>query len=203
MNKTILLLLIAFSSSAFSQDDSGPFTILMGGQIGRFLVDGGGNFDKFYPDTKPSYTGLFGLGNGATFVIAKYRIFSASGQSQLTNVTATGVADWKQRILCAGFRMGGGKTPLYFDATYVLNHAEESISTLNPTVDILSATQKIDAKGVAFALGLCPRLAGPLTIDLSVEYSFMIQSPLNSAGRQIPNIGGWYYGGGFSFYFHN
>jgi len=200
--RLLISLVLCVTPSAFSQNGEGPFTILLGGQGGSFVVSGG-DFSKYYTNPKPAYTGLFGLGNGTAFAIAKYRIFSASGQSKLSNVAATGVADWKQRILCLGMRAGGQQTGIYFDATYVMNHAEESISTLNPAVDVLSATQKVDATGGAFAVGFAPRLAGPLSLDLSVEYSFMLQKPLNSAGREIPDIGGWYYGGGISFYFHN
>lgn len=204
MKKTILcFLIIASSSAVFSQHQSGAFTILLGGDAGVFNVDAGGNFNRYYTDRKLAYTGLFGLGNGSTFVIAKYRLYTASGSSKLTNVDATGTAQWKQRILSAGFRLRSGDSAFYIDATYLFNHAEESIATENPAVDVLSATQKINNNGVAFALGLAPRIAGPLALDFNVEYSVMLQNPLNDAGRQIPNLGGLYYGAGVIFYFNN
>ena len=204
MKKTLLFLLIIASSSAlYSQHGSGTFTILLGGNAGIFNVDAGGNFNQYYSDRKLAYTGLFGLGNGATFVIAKYRTYTASGSSKLTNVDATGTAQWKQHILSAGFRIGGEGSAFYLDATYLFNHAEESIATINPAVDVLSKTQKIDNNGIALALGLAPKIAGPLALDFNVEYSVMLRNPVNDAGRQTPNIGGLYYGGGLIFYFNN
>jgi len=204
MKRTLLFFLIIASSSAvFSQHGSGTFTILLGGNVGIFNVDAGGNFNQYYTDRKLAYTGLFGLGNGSTFVIAKYRLYTASGSSKLTNVDATGTAQWKQRILSAGIRLQSDNSAFYIDATYLFNHAEESIATLNPAVDVLSTTQKIDNNGVAFALGLAPRIAGPIALDFNVEYSVMLRNPVNDAGRQTPNIGGLYYGGGLIFYFNN
>ena len=204
MKKILLCILIAaVSSTSLSQPKTSAFTILLGGDAGIFNVDAGGNFNHYYNDRHLAYTGVFGLGNGFTFVIAKYRLFSASGSSKLTNVDATGTAQWKQRILSAGFRLHSEDSAFYIDAMYLFNHAEESIGTLNPAVDALSATQKIDNNGVSFAVGLAPRIAGPLALDFSVEYSVMLQNPLNDAGRQIPNLGGLYYGAGVSFYFNN
>jgi hypothetical protein len=204
MKRTLLcFLIVVSSSSAFSQHESGSFTILLGGDVGKFNVDAGGNFNRYYTDRKLAYTGLFGLGNGFTFVIAKYRLYTANGNSKLTNVDATGTAQWKQRILSAGFRLRSEDSAFYIDAMYLFNHAEESIATINPALAVLSATQKIDNNGLAFAVGLAPRIAGPLALDFNVEYSVMLQNPLNDAGRQIPNLGGLYYGAGLSFYFGN
>ncbi|HTR82057.1 MAG TPA: hypothetical protein VMM58_10545, partial [Bacteroidota bacterium] len=126
-----------------------------------------------------------------------------SGQSKVVNVDATGAADWKQRILSAGFRFHNGGSPVYIDALYVLTHAEESIGTTNPSVDVLTASQKIDDRGFAFAFGFAPRIAGPIALDFELEYSFMLRQSSNDAGRQVPNLGGLYYGGGILFYFNN
>lgn len=204
MKKSLLcLLVIASTSTVMSQPGSNAFTILLGGDAGVFNVEAGGNFNHYYSDRKLAYTGLFGLGNGMTFVIAKYRIYTASGSSKLTNVDATGTAEWKQQILSAGFRLRSNDSAFYIDAMYLINHAEESIGTVNPAVDVLSATQKIDNNGLSFAVGLAPKIAGPLALDFSVEYSVMLQNPLNDAGRQIPDLGGLYYGAGVCFYFNN
>ena len=202
--KVILLfsILMLFSSPAFSQNDVGVFTVLLGGSVGKIEMDGS-DFGAFYKDQQLVYTGLAGLGNGETFVIAKYRVFKATGQSKLTNSDATGFADWQQRILLAGFRVHPSGSVIYFDATYVFNHAEESIGTQNPVVDVLTASQKMDDNGFAFALGLAPRLAGPLALTFDVEYSFMLRKSSNDSGRRVPNLGGFYYGGGLSFYFNN
>lgn len=199
----LCFLFIGLSCSAFSQYESGVFTILLGGNVGKFNIDAGGNFDQYYTDQQLAYTGLVGLGNGVTFLIAKYRLFNSSGHSKLTNVDATGMAEWKQRILSTGFRLHSSSSAIYIDAMYIFNHAEESIATENPRVDVLTADQKIDNNGVAFAIGLAPKIIGPLALDINVEYSVMLRNPTNDAGRQIPNLGGLYYGGGISFYFNN
>ncbi len=197
-----IIFLCSVSSHLFSQSSAGAFTILMGGSVGKFNVDAGSNFNSMYSNRKLVYTGVFGLGNGSVFVIGKYRVFNATGQSTLTNIAATGSADWKQSILLTGLRFGPGGSALYFDALYVFNHAEENIATENPTVDALSANQKIDEKGFALALGLAPKIAGPLDLDFEAEYSSMTNKPTLNNGSSAPNLGGVYYSAGISFYFN-
>lgn len=203
--KTILFvsLFLLSASPLLSQNDVNTFTILMGGTIGEFRVDGGGNFQSFYTNTKLTPTGFFGLGNGETFLIVKYRIFQASGKSELKNLTATGNAEWKQTLLMGGFRLQPEGHAFYFDGMFVMTEAEESISTVDPVVDVLASTEKLKDKGFAFAMGLAPRLAGPLALNLEIEYSFMLRDSFNQDGRRIPNIGGLYYSAGLSFYFNN
>ena len=50
---TIVLLCLA-SSQFFSQNSTGAFTILLGGSVGKFNIDAGGNFNTVYSDRKPS-----------------------------------------------------------------------------------------------------------------------------------------------------
>jgi hypothetical protein len=157
-----LFLLCVSSSQLFSQNSTGAFTILLGGSVGKFTIDAGGNFNNIYSDRKLAYMGVFGLGNGAIFIIGKYRLFDASGQSALSNIAATGSADWKQTILLTGLRFGPGSSAIYFDALYVFNHAEENIGTISPAVDALSAGQKIDERGFALHSGLLRELPGLL-----------------------------------------
>ncbi|MGA9406789.1 MAG: hypothetical protein WBW71_06610 [Bacteroidota bacterium] len=198
-----IIFLCLVSSHLFSQSSAGTFTILMGGSVGKFNVDAGSNFNSVYSNRKLVYTGVFGLGNGSVFVIGKYRVFNATGQSTLTNIAATGSADWKQSILLTGLRFGPGGSALYFDALYVFNHAEENIATENPTVDALSTSQTINQNGFAFAAGLAPKIAGPLDLDFEVEYSFMSQKSTIANGSTAPDLGGMYYSAGISFYFSN
>jgi hypothetical protein len=198
-----IVLLCMVTSHLFPQSSTGAFTILLGGSVGKFNIDAGGNFNSIYSDRKLAYTGVFGLGNGAIFIIGKYRIFNATGQSTLSNNDVTGSAEWKQSILLTGLRFGPGGSALYFDALYVFNQAEESIAAVNPSVDALSTSQKIDENGFAFALGLAPKIAGPLDLDLEVEYSVMTQKPTLNNGSGAPNLGGLYFSAGISFYFNN
>lgn len=188
-------------SRLFPQNASGGFTVLMGGSVGKFNVNGGGNFNSIYSDRKLAYTGTFGLGDGETFLIGKYRIFSASGQSKLTNIDATGTAQWNQKILLAGLRVHPGGSALYLDVLYLFNHAEETIGTVNPSVNALSASQTIDNNGFALGLGLTPKIAGPIDLDMEVEYSATPQKLTNNNTETIPNLGGIYFGGGLIFYF--
>jgi hypothetical protein len=204
MKKLLTIILLCLTSSPlFSQNSTGAFTILLGGSAGKFNIDAGDNFNNIYPNKKPVYTGVFGLGNGALFIIGKYRVFNTSGQSTVTNSTATGSAEWKQNILLTGLRFGPGSSAVYLDALYVFNHVEEKIGTINPVVDALSADQKIDQNGFAFAVGLSPKLAGPLDLDLEVEYSAKIQKTSLANGTDAPNLGGLYLSAGLSFYFNN
>lgn len=204
MKKLLTILLFCLSAiPIYSQNEVGTFTILAGGSIGEFMIDAGGNFNDLYTNRQLSYTGVFGLGNGESFLIGKYRIFKATGQSKLQNIDATGKADWKQTILGAGFRYHPHGSSLYIDALYVFNHAEETIGTENPPVDFLAASQKLDDNGFAFALGIAPKLISPIALDLEVEYSFMLRKPVNDSGRRVPNLGGLYYSAGLSFYFNN
>lgn len=80
-------------------------------------------------------------------------------RGMLQNIDAIGTAEWRQRILSAGFRYHPQGAALTIDALYVFNHAEESIGTVNPPVDFLSATQKLDDNGFAFAVGAAPQNA--------------------------------------------
>ena len=187
----------------YSQNDVRAFTILAGGSIGEFTIDAGGNFKDLYSNRQLAYTGVFGLGNGESLLIGKYRIFTATGQSTLKNIATEGTANWKQTILEAGFRFHPNGASLYVDALYVFNHAEETIGTENPSVDFLAAHQKLDDNGFAFALGLAPKIVSPLALDLELEYSFMLRKPVNDNGRRVPNLGGLYYSAGLSFYFTN
>ncbi len=204
MKKLLTIILLFFvSTHLFSQSSTGAFTILLGGSVGKFNIDAGNDFNTIYANQKLTYTGVFGLGNGAIFILGKYRVFNTTGQSTLSNIDATGSADWKQNILLTGLRFGPGASAIYFDALYVFNHAEETIATENPAVDALSASQKIDENGFAVALGLAPKIAGPLDLDFEVEYSVMTQKPTLSNGSSAPNLGGVYFSAGISFYFNN
>ena len=204
MKKLLTIILLCFvSTHLFSQSSTGAFTILLGGSVGKFNIDAGNDFNTIYANQKLTYTGVFGLGNGAIFILGKYRVFNTTGQSTLSNIDATGSADWKQNILLTGLRFGPGASAIYFDALYVFNHAEETIATENPAVDALSASQKIDENGFAVALGLAPKIAGPLDLDFEVEYSVMTQKPTLSNGSSAPNLGGVYFSAGISFYFNN
>ncbi len=204
MKKLLTLVLFCLSPiSLYSQNEVGKLTILAGGSVGEFRIDAGGNFNDLYANRQLSYTGIFGLGDGETFLIGKYRIFKATGQSQLQNIDAEGKADWSQRILGAGFRCHPQGSSFYFDVLYLFNHAEETIGTENPPVDFLAASQKLDDNGFAFALGLAPKLVSPIALDLEVEYSFMLRKPVNDSGRRVPNLGGLYYSAGLCFYFNN
>ncbi len=204
MKTTLFVSLFLLSTAPLiSQNDLHTFTILMGGTIGEFRVDGGGSFDTFYPDRKVTPTGFVGLGNGETFLVVKYRIFQASGNSELKNLTATGKADWKQTLLLGGFRLHPGGSAFYFDGMYVINEAEESISTEDPVVEVLASSEKLKDHGFAFTLGLAPRLVGPLALNMELEYSFMLREARNRNGDKIPNLGGLYYSAGLSLYFNN
>ena len=204
MKKLPLLLIICCSSvTLHAGNEVGTFTILAGGSIGEFLVDAGGNFNDLYTNRQLAYTGIFGLGDGETFLIGKYRVFKATGQSKLQNIDAEGMADWKQTIICGGVRCHPQGSSFYFDALYVFNHAEETIGTQNPPVDFLAASQKLDDNGFAFALGVAPKVVSPLALNLEIEYSFMLRKSENDSGRKIPNLGGLYYSAGLSFYFNN
>lgn len=199
----VIIVVLLYSSPLHSQNELNTLTIILGGTVGEFLVDGGGNFNDFYTNRNLSYCGCFGVGNGETFLIGKYRLFNASGQSKLKNLDATGKADWKQSILSAGFRYHPSGSALYLEALYVMSQVKESIGTENPQVDVLSAGEELKDKGFAFSLGLAPKLLGPLSVNAEVEYSFMLREPHNRYDRRIPNIGGLYYGGGISLYFSN
>src|SRR3990172_6819030 len=110
----------------YARNEVGRFTVLAGGSIAELNVDGGGNFNEIYTNRQLSDTGFFGLGDGETFLIGKYRIFEATGESKLQNIDATGTAEWKQTIMSAGFRYHPQGGTLYMDALYVFNQAEES-----------------------------------------------------------------------------
>ena len=196
----LLAFLCALAFPLYSQNQIDTFTLLLGGTIGEFSINGGGNFNDLYTDRKLAYTGLVGLGNGETFLIGKYRIFKATGRSQLSNLDALGTADWKQTIITAGFRYHPGGGAFYLDVLFAYTHAEERIGTETPPVDVLSASEKLDDRGFGFALGISPKLFDPVAFNFEVEYTSMFRSTQNSAGRKIPNLGGFCYTAGISFY---
>ncbi len=201
MRKILTVILLCFASSQLhAQGSSGALTILLGGSAGKFNIDAGGNFNSIYSNKSLIYTEVFGLGNGGIFIVGKYRAFTLSGDQGGSNAAATASAEWKQRMLSTGLRFGPGGSAIYLDALYVFNHVEESIGTMDPTANALTGNQKIDQNGIAFALGLSPRLAGPLDLNLEAEYSFKIRTSTLQNGLDAPDLGGLYLSAGLSFY---
>jgi hypothetical protein len=198
MKKHLLIfLLVSLSFPLTAQNEVGVLTFTLGGTYGR-IKPASTKFQDIYSTPHPIYYGFFGAGNGETFLIGKYKMFSAKGKSEVTNVQIEGTAEWTQTMILGGFRYFPGGSSLFIDAMFFKTTVNEKISTRDPVVSELTGSETIKHTGLAGTLGFSPRLADPLCLHLEIDYSFTFDELKTKSGRSVPNLGGFSYSGGLS-----
>ncbi len=165
------------------------FSLTFAAAAGNYAVDAPG-FNDVYSNRSVSRAYAAGIGTNAVSVIAKYRQFFANGTSVTGGIDVPGKAEWKQKHYAVGFRFRTDDQFLYADLLYVISRAQETISTGEPVVDRLTATQENECKGYGAAVGLSMKLIGPIGLFIEGEYSAMVKRGRNAAGEAIPQIGG-------------
>ena len=162
---------------------------MVAGAAGNFAITET-KFNTIYSNRSISRIYMAGIGTNVFYFIGKYREFWATGKSDVANVAVTGKADWKQKFYSAGIRLHSDDHPIYAEVLYVLTRAEESITTIDPVVEELTAKEETENKGVGFSVGLTLKIAGPFRIFVEGEYCMMLKKGRNQFGRANPELGG-------------
>jgi len=149
------------------------------------------NFAKIYgSDDKMLPVLAFGIGYKDVYMVARYRLFEASGQSLVAGIDLAGTAEWREEIITLGLRTYEFR-PLYFELAYALGFVEESISTEQPEYSALNRTFITkDNQGLSAAIGLTIKLITGIYLTGELEYIYI---PINSeieAGNEKVNLGG-------------
>ncbi len=193
-------LCIVLAPLCAGENNEKHFSLLFGGGVGSFKMDDG-RFLMVYSNRSMTRHGFFALGDSRTYLIGKYRLFDATGKSELTNINVTGFSEWREIFYSAGFRLTVPHSPFYADVSYVIIKAEEKISTVQPVVNELTTSQKIENRGLSFGGGLAIEILSPFAIYGEGEYTFMLQKVQNDKKRDLPGIGGWNISTGIIFIF--
>ncbi len=170
-------------------DPGGRFSMTFGAAAGNFAIDAIG-FNDIYSNRSISRIYFAGIGTRSVSVIAKYRQFYAHGTSPTIGIAAAGKAEWQQKQYAAGIRFRSDNGFLYGDLLYVISRAQETITTVEPVVERLTARQESESKGVGAAVGLSVKILGPLGVFIEGEYTTMTNRGKNAQGENIPQTGG-------------
>jgi len=188
----VIIPLCLLSAFVHAQD---TFSIMVGGVIGYQHIEAS-KWSRVYKSPALSYGGLFGVGNGETFVFGKYRVIKTTGTSVLENITVNGKADWDERFIVAGLHTYVQNTPFEAGVGYVWLHATEKIWTENPAIPELSNSQTLTDHGVNVLIGLS--FGHDVRLNFDLEYIYLFDRSTTSDGHSGPNLGGLYYGTGIS-----
>lgn len=196
MRSSILsLAVLLFTFPLFGQEEvtetkRSPLFFMVAASVGNFSPNSGKQFTDVYSNRTVSKNYALALGARNIALIGKYREFSATGHSMVTNIDVEGKAEWKQKLYMAGIRIRGDAVPFYMDILYVSTRADESISTVSPTVVELSAMSSKESRGFCGAVGLAVNIAGIFGIFAEAEYSKMSSLEIELFKRPSPELGG-------------
>ncbi len=158
--------------------------------VGNFTMKADNDFRKIYSNMTLTKNFAAGLGTRSMVLIAKYREFSATGRSAVTNIDLLGKAEWKQKFYEAGIRIRGDEIPLYLDLLYVATRADEMITTESPVMAELTASSSKESRGIGGAVGISLKLAGMIRIFAEAEYCKLAELQIDLLGRPSPELGG-------------
>ncbi len=158
--------------------------------IGNFSPNSGKQFTEVYSNRTVSKNFALAIGARTFALVGKYREFSATGRSVVTNIVVEGDAEWKQKLYMAGLRFRSDDMPFYLDLLFVSTRADETISTVSPMIAELTAMNTKESRGFGGAIGLAVNLAGMLGIFAEAEYSKMSVLEINLFDRPSPELGG-------------
>ncbi len=163
---------------------------MVAGSVGNFSPNSGKQFTDVYSNRTMSKNIALAIGARTFALIGKYREFSATGRSVVTNIDIAGKAEWKQKLYMGGIRFRGDDMPFYLDLLFVSTRADETISTVSPVIAELTAMNTKESRGFGGAVGLTVKLAGMLGIFAEAEYSKMSVLEINLFERPSPELGG-------------
>ena len=186
-----LLLLVCLSLNNLAGQDR--FSVLAGGIAGYQKVEDE-NFRAVYGNSKFSYGGLVGVGNGEIYLGCKLRKMDiGDGSTKRNGVDFAG--DWREQLIVAGFHYYP-RVPLHVEAGYVWLKADESL-----TPPISSSIPKINRTyedhGIDFLVGLS--LGHDVRVNFDIEYILMLKNGSLSDGGTLSNLSGFYYGAGLCY----
>jgi len=184
--------------STTTEKKKNHFSIAFGAAAGNFSNKAPISND-IYSNRSISRIYFAGIGSNTFYIIGKYREFTAFGESILENINVKGKADWKQKFYNIGLRIHSDEHPIYAEVLYVITHAEESITTVDPVVPELTNSGKTKNTGMGFSVGLALNIAGPIAIFAEGEYSVMMRKEKNEYGRENPELGGFCASAGLLF----
>jgi hypothetical protein len=191
MKYTFVLLAVCLYLNTLAAQDR--FSVLAGGIAGYQKVEAE-SFRNVYGNSKFSYGGLVGVGNGEVYLGCKYRIMNVEDRStKINGVDFTG--DWKERLIVAGFHYYP-RVPFHVEAGYVWLAADESLTP--PFATSLSAVNRTyQDHGIDILVGLS--LGHDIRVNFDIEYLLMLKNGSLSDGGTLPNLGGIYYGAGICY----
>jgi hypothetical protein len=143
-----------------------------------------------YGSRLPTYSAQVGFGYRDILVVGKYQQVTASAASKVVNIKIATHAEWKQSIFGIGIRKYLEQLPVYYELQYIILQADESISTSNPVMPILTSSNSISDHGFALCLGCAPEIIGPLGAFVELQWNCMFQEDKTSTNKSIPDLGG-------------
>jgi hypothetical protein len=189
--KYAFFLLIGLTFGELSAQDG--FSVLAGGFAGIRKVEAS-DFRGTYGNSKFTYGAVLGVGNGETYLAAKYRLMSvADGSTTVSGVNYS--ASWKERIIVAGFHYYPARIPFRFEAGYAWLFADEN---LTPKAGFASPIQSrtIKDRGIDLVGGMS--MGHDIRLNLDLGYLLLFKDGSASSGS-LPNLGGFYYGASFCY----
>ncbi|MFZ4619565.1 MAG: hypothetical protein ACOYNS_03325 [Bacteroidota bacterium] len=184
----LLCSIVLFGQEAEPKQES--LYIMASAAVGNFTLKADKEFRQIYSNSTLTKNFAAGLGTRSMVLIAKYREFSATGRSTVTNIDQLGKAEWKQKFYEAGVRIRGDEIPLYLDLLYVSTRADEMITTESPVIARLTASSSKESKGIGGAVGISLKLAGMIRIFAEAEYCKLAELQIDLFGRPSPELGG-------------
>lgn len=189
--KYAFLLLIGIALSELTAQDR--FSVLAGGVAGIRKVEAS-EFRGTYGNSKFTYGAVLGVGNGETYLAAKYRWMSvATGSATISGVHYS--ASWKERIIGAGFHYYPARIPFRFEAGYAWLFADENL-TPNAGVAAPKQSRTIKDRGIDLVGGMS--MGHDIRLNLDLGYLLLFKDGSASTGS-LPNLGGFYYGASFCY----
>lgn len=134
---------------------------------------------------------IAGIGYDNFSIIGKYKQFNAKGSSKVGNLSATGVADWKQEFYSAGVRIFNSN-PVYVDICFVETKATEKIGTRNPVLTELAGESTLKDQGMSFTVGaFLPIIYKKIYLSADFDYTYIDHRvQLNDYENKNVSLGG-------------
>ena len=189
--KYALLLLLCLSLDNLAAQDH--FSVLAGGIAGFQKIEAE-NFRTVYGNSKFSYGGLVGVGNGEVYLGCKLRKMNIEdGSTKRNGMDFAG--SWKEQIIVAGFHYYP-RVPFHVEAGYVWLTADESLTPpVSSSIPTINRTYK--DHGVDILAGLS--LGHDVRVNFDIEYILMLKNGSLSDGSTLSNLSGFYYGAGLCY----
>ncbi len=169
---SIILVSLLFSISGNAQIVFEKSYFFVGGSYGLYSPSEK-NFSNVYEGGFHLPAVIVGIGYGNFSVVGKYRQFKTTGISEVKNLSAKGVADWKQEFYSAGVRIFNSN-PVYVDICFVETHVTEKIGTINPVLTELASESTLKDQGMSFTVGaFLPIIHKKIYLSADFDYTYL------------------------------